>query len=169
MQQSLKLAALVSVLLVIHPVSADTANASLTVLKSPTCGCCVKWMDHLHDYGFTTVVEEPQDLADRKAQLGIGLRYRSCHTGISEDGYVFEGHVPSKFIRAFLAAPPKGSLGLSVPGMPVGSPGMEVGDRFMQYQVLLLNEDGSSEVYAEIVSAADQFGEEDQKTQASSE
>ena len=82
---------------------------------------------------------------------------------------MFEGHVPSKFIRAFLAAPPKGSLGLSVPGMPVGSPGMEVGDRFMQYQVLLLNKDGSSEVYAEIVSAADQFGEEDQKTQASSE
>ena len=75
---------------------------------------------------------------------------------MSAQGFVFEGHVPSKFIHAFLAAPPEGSIGLSVPGMPVGSPGMEVGERFMPYQILLLQKDGSTEIFAEINSALDQ-------------
>tara|TARA_E500000331_G_scaffold231932_2_gene222087 strand:+ start:1114 stop:1455 length:342 start_codon:yes stop_codon:yes gene_type:complete len=113
-------------------------------------------MEHLHDNGFVTTVEEPENLAERKALLGISPRYQSCHTGVSAQGYVFEGHVPSKYIHQFLAAPPDGSIGLSVPGMPVGSPGMEIGDRFMPYQILLLGEDGSTEIYAEINSIADQ-------------
>jgi len=137
-------------------VRADATEPMLSVLKSPTCGCCVKWMEHLHDNGFVTTVEEPENLAERKALLGISPRYQSCHTGVSAQGYVFEGHVPSKYIREFLGAPPDGSIGLSVPGMPVGSPGMEVGDRFMPYQILLLGEDGSTEIYAEINSIADQ-------------
>ena len=116
----------------------------------------MKWMEHLHDNGFSTAVEEPENLEQQKAQLGIGPRYRSCHTAVSAQGFVFEGHVPSKFIHAFLAAPPEGSIGLSVPGMPVGSPGMEVGDRFMPYQILLLQKDGSTEIFAEINSALDQ-------------
>ena len=169
MQRATKLAAFALVFLSSVQVRADATDPVLTVLKSPTCGCCVKWMDHLHDHGFATAVEEPQDLSDRKAQLGIGLRYRSCHTGISAQGYVFEGHVPSKFIHAFLAAPPQGSIGLAVPGMPLGSPGMEVGDRFMPYQIVLLNNDGSSAVYAEVASAADQFSEQARQVQTSSE
>ena len=136
---------------------ADSTDPILTVLKSPTCGCCVKWMEHLHDNGFSTAVEEPENLAQQKTQLGISPRYRSCHTGVSAQGYVFEGHVPSKFIYEFLGAPPEGSIGLSVPGMPVGSPGMEVGDRFMPYEILLLHKDGSSEIYAEINSASEQY------------
>lgn len=140
-------------------VSAQQPLPELTVLKSPTCGCCVKWMDHLHDHGFATSVDEPDNLAERKTALGIAPQYRSCHTGISAQGYVFEGHVPSKFIHGFLASPPEGAIGLSVPGMPVGSPGMEMGERFMQYQVLVLNEDGSSEVYAEVNTAGDQYAQ----------
>ena len=137
-------------------VRADATEPMLSVLKSPTCGCCVKWMEHLHDNGFVTTVEEPENLAERKALLGISPRHQSCHTGVSAQGYVFEGHVPSKYIHEFLGAPPDGSIGLSVPGMPVGSPGMEVGDRFMPYQILLLGEDGSTEIYAEINSIVDQ-------------
>ena len=140
-------------------VSAQQSLPELTVLKSPTCGCCVKWMDHLHEHGFATSVDEPDNLAERKTKLGIAPQYRSCHTGISAQGYVFEGHVPSKFIHGFLASPPEGAIGLSVPGMPVGSPGMEMGERFMQYQVLVLNEDGSSEVYAEVNTPGDQYAQ----------
>jgi hypothetical protein len=140
-------------------VSAQQPLPELTVLKSPTCGCCVKWMDHLHEHGFATSVDEPDNLAERKTKLGIAPQYRSCHTGISAQGYVFEGHVPSKFIHGFLASPPEDAIGLSVPGMPVGSPGMEMGERFMQYQVLVLNEDGSSEVYAEVNTPGDQYAQ----------
>ena len=156
MKFSLTVAAWVVALMFMGPARGDSMEPILTVLKSPTCGCCVKWMEHLHDNGFSTAVEEPENLEQQKAQLGIGPRYRSCHTAVSAQGFVFEGHVPSKFIHAFLAAPPEGSIGLSVPGMPVGSPGMEVGDRFMPYQILLLQKDGSTEIFAEINSASDQ-------------
>ena len=156
MKFSLTFAALVVALMFMGPARGDSMEPILTVLKSPTCGCCVKWMEHLHDNGFSTAVEEPENLEQQKAQLGIGPRYRSCHTAVSAQGFVFEGHVPSKFIHAFLAAPPEGSIGLSVPGMPVGSPGMEVGERFMPYQILLLQTDGSTEIFAEINSALDQ-------------
>lgn len=157
MKFSLTIAACVLILIGAGQLRADSTDPILKVLKSPTCGCCVKWMEHLHDNGFSTAVAEPENLAEQKAQLGIGPRYRSCHTAVSAQGYVFEGHVPSKFIHAFLAAPPEGSIGLSVPGMPLGSPGMEMGDRFMPYQILLLHKDGSSEIYAEINSALEQY------------
>ncbi|MBL4674175.1 MAG: hypothetical protein JKX81_18085 [Arenicella sp.] len=93
------------------------------------------------------------DLSSIKAKYAISGRYRSCHTGVvvTESGdYVFEGHVPADHVKAFLANPPKDAVGLSVPGMPLGSPGMEVGDRKDYYQVLLLKIDGSSEVYAHV-------------------
>ena len=96
-------------------------------------------------------------MSDIKEDRGIAPNYRSCHTAESNDGYVFEGHVPAKYIKQFLADVPKDSIGLSVPAMPVGTPGMEVDDRFMPYQILLLKEDGSSSVYAEIASYEEQF------------
>ena len=85
-----------------------------------------------------------------KQKFNIKSEYRSCHTAVSEDGYIFEGHVPSKYIAQFLSEKNTNAIGLSVPGMPIGSPGMEVGDRFMPYKVLILFKDGTSEVYAEI-------------------
>ncbi len=129
----------------------------LQVYKSPTCGCCVKWMAHLEDNGFTATEKHPANLSQLKAELGIAPRYQSCHTGVSQNGYVFEGHVPAKFINEFLTAPPAGAIGLSVPGMPLGSPGMEVEDRFMPYQILQLNSDGTTTVYSEITTGAQQF------------
>ena len=88
-----------------------------------------------------------------KSKYNIEGRYQSCHTGVvvTEKGdYVFEGHIPSEYVTQFLANPPEGAIGLSVPGMPAGSPGMEVGDRKDYYQVLQLNTDGSSSVYAHV-------------------
>jgi hypothetical protein len=124
---------------------------SLTVYKTPTCGCCGKWVAHIEEAGFDVTVREMNDLSSVKRSAGIDARHQSCHTAISDEGdYVFEGHIPAKFIEAFLADTPAGARGLVVPAMPVGSPGMEYEDRFSPYDVLLLTADGDYEVYAHV-------------------
>ena len=123
---------------------------SLLVHKTPTCGCCKKWVKHLEANSFSTMIKDHQNLQKVKEQYFIKPKYQSCHTAVSQDGYVFEGHIPSKFIKQFLADPEADAIGLSVPGMPLGSPGMEVQGRFTPYDVLLLYQDGSSKVYARV-------------------
>ena len=143
-------AALIAVSLLSKVYSAEQA---MTVYKTPTCGCCQKWVDHMSDNKFASNVVELDDLSRIKAKYNIEGRYRSCHTGVvvTESGdYVFEGHVPAEHVKAFLANPPEDAIGLSVPGMPLGSPGMEVGGRKDYYQVLLIKKDGSSSVYAHV-------------------
>lgn len=140
--------------------TAPTMTApTMTVYKTATCGCCKTWVEHADNNGFSNTVKELSynDIAALKANIGIGKQFQSCHTAVSADGYAFEGHVPSKFIRQFLASPPKDAIGLAVPGMPVGSPGMEYQDKFMPYQIMLLMKDGSSSVYASIDDAAMQY------------
>lgn len=132
-------------------------NRHLVVHKSPSCGCCLSWMEHMHTNGFTTAASHPAQFGTFKLAKGIEPRYQWCHTAVSHRGYVFEGHVPAKFVRQFLANPPTGAIGLSVPGMPLGSPGMEVEDRFMPYQVLLLTTDGKHQIYAQVTRASEQF------------
>ena len=130
----------------------------LDVYKSPSCGCCKKWLAHLAENNFHSKVFDRQDLSTIKQQKGIKANYRSCHTAVSKDGFVFEGHVPAKYIQQFLAGQHAADIiGLSVPAMPLGSPGMEVDDKFMPYQILLLKRDGTSEVYARITAYAEQF------------
>ena len=126
------------------------SEVSLLVHKTPTCGCCKMWIKHLEGNGFTASIEDHSNLQEIKEKYDIKPEYRSCHTGVSKDGYIFEGHIPSKFIKQFLADPEADAIGLSVPGMPLGSPGMEVEGRFMPYDVLVLYKDGSSKVYAEV-------------------
>jgi len=133
------------------------ANAHLDVYKSPTCGCCTKWMDHLAENGFTSTGHHPDELGDLKRELGVPVRYGSCHTGVSKNGYLFEGHIPARYVTQFLDDPPAAALGLTVPAMPVGSPGMEYKDQFMPYDVLLLKKDGSVEVYVSVKSYEQQF------------
>ena len=123
---------------------------SLLVHKTPTCGCCKKWVKHLEANSFSTMIKDHQNLQKVKEQHSIKPKYQSCHTAVSQDGYVFEGHIPSKFIKQFLANPEADAIGLTVPGMPLGSPGMEVEGRFTPYDVLVLYKDGSSKVYAEV-------------------
>jgi len=121
----------------------------MEVFKSPSCGCCGKWVEHVEAAGFAVAVKNRQNLSSIKREFGIGPRYQSCHTGVAE-GYVFEGHIPASFVRRFLEEKPVDAIGLAVPGMPVGSPGMEMGERFDSYDIMLLKADGSSEVYAHV-------------------
>ena len=134
--------------------AADTQNinaeTSLLVHKTPTCGCCKMWVEHLKMNGLKANTQDHENLDEIKKMYGIKPQYRSCHTAVSKDGYVFEGHIPSKYITQFLSENHPNAIGLSVPGMPMGSPGMEVGDRFMPYDVLILYKDGSSNVFAEV-------------------
>ena len=130
--------------------SSSQNKFSLLVHKTPTCGCCKKWVKHLEDNSFSMMIKDHQNLQKIKTKYSIKPKYQSCHTAVSKEGYIFEGHIPSKFIKNFLEDPEPNAIGLSVPGMPLGSPGMEVEGRFMPYDVLVLYKDGSSKVYAEI-------------------
>jgi hypothetical protein len=123
---------------------------ALVVHKTPACGCCKKWMKHLEENGFNLRPEDHQNLNSIKDIHNIKSEYRSCHTAVSSDGFIFEGHIPSKYIKQFLLESYDDAIGLSVPGMPLGSPGMEFENRFMPYEVLILFKDGSSKVYAEV-------------------
>ena len=128
-------------------------NASkplVEVWKTPTCGCCKDWVKHLQDQGFAVKTYDLSDAAKtaRRAELGLAEKFGSCHTALV-GGYVVEGHVPAQDIRKLLKERPR-ALGLSVPGMPIGSPGMdgpEYGGRKDAYAVLLVQRDGSSTVY----------------------
>jgi hypothetical protein len=117
------------------------------VYKSPTCGCCSDWVKHLQANGFTNIRTFDVGNAKKRADVGMSLRYGSCHTALV-DGYVIEGHVPAREIRRLLKERPK-ALGLAVPGMPLGSPGMEVDDgRVDRYDVLLVQKDETATVFA---------------------
>lgn len=131
--------------------TSDATKVAIEVYKSPTCGCCGEWVAHINDGGFSAQTTDTDKMASIKEQLGIAPRYQSCHTGVA-DGYVFEGHIPAHLMQRFLDEKPANAIGLAVPGMPVGSPGMEIGDRHDDYDVLLLKKDGSSEVYAHVTA-----------------
>ena len=126
------------------------SNFELLVHKTPTCGCCKMWVKHMEENGFTINTKDYQSLVKIKEELKIEPKHRSCHTGVSSQGHFFEGHIPSEYVSQFLAEGNPDAIGLSVPGMPLGSPGMEVEDRFMPYDVLVHYKDGSTKVYAEI-------------------
>jgi hypothetical protein len=113
---------------------------------SPTCGCCSEWVTHLEENGFEVDTQLRQDMGTVKETFGVAPRLASCHTGIV-NGYVVEGHVPADDIRRFLAEAPS-ARGLAVPGMPLGSPGMEFDNRVDPYDVLLFTAGGSVQVYA---------------------
>lgn len=140
-----------------HDVEPETASLALLVFKTPTCGCCKTWISHIEDQGFTIYSKDYRNIEQIKNHYGIKPNHRSCHTAVSKNGFVFEGHVPAKFIQQFLQEPPPNAIGLTVPAMPVGSPGMEVGDRFMPYKILMLSKSGTSKVYATIHSYQEQF------------
>lgn len=132
-------------------------SSLLQVHKQPTCSCCGEWVEHIQERGFKTDIRNSEDLSHFKQSKGISPQYQSCHTAVSKEGFVFEGHIPASIIHKFLANPSEGAIGLAVPGMPLGSPGMEVEDRFMPYDVLLLKQDGTSEVYAYVSNKKDQY------------
>lgn len=120
---------------------------TVRVWKDPDCGCCKDWIAHMEQAGFAVqAVHEGNNAA--RSRLGLPARYGSCHTALVE-GYVVEGHVPAADVRRLLAQRPE-AVGLAVPGMPIGSPGMDgpaYGGRRDAYQVLLVRKDGSAQVF----------------------
>ncbi|MGP4713308.1 MULTISPECIES: DUF411 domain-containing protein [unclassified Psychrobacter] len=132
-------------------------NVSATVYKDANCGCCKEWIGHAKGHGLSATAHDVDDLSLFKDRYSVPQQMRSCHTTVTTDGYVFEGHVPAKYMAQFLAKPPSDAIGLAVPSMPVGSPGMEYQDKFMPYKVMQLNKDGTSEIYAAIESPAQQL------------
>ncbi len=120
--------------------------AEVVVYKSPTCGCCNKWIEHLQANGFTVKAQNVADIMPSKNANGVPPTLASCHTA-KVDGYVIEGHVPAADIKRLLKERPK-VLGLAVPGMPVGSPGMEQGAHKERYDVLTFDDAGNTRVYA---------------------
>lgn len=116
--------------------------------KSPYCGCCGEWGKHMQEQGFTVTEQQHKNMNGIKQQLGITPQLASCHTA-EINGYVFEGHVPADDIKSFLANPPKNAKGLAVPGMPMGSPGMEYGGQKDAYVVYAFNEQGQTFKYRE--------------------
>jgi len=124
------------------------ARPTVTVYKTATCGCCHEWVEHLEDAGFEVEAHDVADLGAVKDRYGVRVPLRSCHTAIV-DGYVIEGHVPAADIARLLEERPE-VAGLAVPGMPIGSPGMEVPGRPADpYDVLAFDERGNARVFAE--------------------
>jgi hypothetical protein len=128
------------------PFLAETSSKEVHVFKSRTCGCCGAWVRHMKSAGFAVAVTDVDDTAAERKRLGMPERFGSCHTA-TVDGYVLEGHVPATEVKRLLEAGTK-ALGLAVPSMPIGSPGMEMGARKAPYQVLLIDRSGEASVYA---------------------
>ena len=133
-----------------NDVDVNSKSNLLLVHKTPTCGCCKEWVKHAKNHGFNVTTQDHQSLEKIKSMYKISPEYRSCHTTVSSNGFVFEGHIPSKYIEKFLSEDHPNAIGLTVPGMPLGSPGMEFDNRFMPYDILIIYSDGSSKVYAQI-------------------
>lgn len=124
----------------------SSANVEVTVFKSPTCGCCKEWVEHLRKHAFTVVSKDTSDVSSVKRAAHVPSTLYSCHTAFV-NGYVVEGHVPAEDIRRMLKDKPR-IAGIAVPGMPAGSPGMEVGSRKDPYNVMAFKRDGSTSVFA---------------------
>ena len=123
------------------------AGPTMTVFKTPSCGCCSIWADHMREAGFVVEVHDANSLADVKRQSGVPDDLHSCHTAIVQ-GLVVEGHVPAETIKDVLADR-QGLKGIAVPGMPIGSPGMEMPGRAADpYEVVGFGEDGTRTVVA---------------------
>ncbi|WP_373504684.1 DUF411 domain-containing protein [Aestuariivirga sp.] len=126
--------------------AAGDALPPVRAYRNPGCGCCEKWAGLMKEAGFAITMEDDNDLAGRKEKLGVPAELSGCHTALIA-GYVIEGHVPPKDILRLLAEKPD-ALGLAVPGMPVGSPGMEAAEEADAYDVIQFARNGSQRVFA---------------------
>jgi hypothetical protein len=118
-----------------------------TVYKSPTCGCCRKWVEHLQKSGYTVTSHDVPDVNVYKKRYAVPDELASCHTAIVTSGYVVEGHVPADVIDKFVSEAPKDVIGIAVPGMPEGSPGMETGTT-EKYDIVAFDKTGKTRVFA---------------------
>lgn len=127
------------------PSSENEKKPTITVYKDPSCGCCKSWIEHLIKHGYRVDTRDTPNMTEIKRTLGVPEAMTSCHTAIV-NGYLVEGHVPAADIDQLLAKKPR-IAGLAVPGMPMGSPGME-GPRSQAYKVLAFDKTGKTSVFA---------------------
>ena len=125
--------------------TANSKGPTITVYKDANCGCCKNWIEHLIKHGYRVDAKDSDDMTEIKRSLGVPDALTSCHTAVV-NGYLIEGHVPAADIARLLKTKPK-VLGLAVPGMPMGSPGME-GQRSQKYDVLSFDKAGKTKVFA---------------------
>lgn len=123
--------------------SAQASAAAIEVIKSPYCGCCAKWIEHLRAKGFDVKVTDTEQLSAVKDKLKVPAALRSCHTA-KVGKYVVEGHVPAEDIERLLKEQPQ-AIGIAVPGMPMGAPGMEHGDHKEPYKTILFGAAGTKD------------------------
>lgn len=140
-------AALGALLPLVNRADAMSAPQKITVYKDPECGCCTKWVAYLRDAGLQPDVHDRSDMDALKDSLAVPAAVRSCHTAVL-GRYIIEGHVPVADMKRLLAAAPKGIVGIAVPGMPAGSPGMEVPGRTDRYDVIAFAADGTTKLFA---------------------
>jgi hypothetical protein len=124
----------------------EAGTPEVIVYKSPTCGCCGKWVDHMREAGFEVTTTDVDDVTPIKRKYGLPPGLGSCHTAVV-GGYVVEGHVPAEEVKRLLEEQPD-VAGIAVPGMPIGSPGMEQGDRVDSYEIVTFDKDGNTTVFA---------------------
>lgn len=125
----------------------NLGGKSVTVYKSPTCGCCTKWEEHLMKAGFKVTSKTVDNMDEIRKRFAVPNSLESCHTGVI-DGYVIEGHVPADDVKRLLATRPDGVVGLAAPGMPANSPGMQPeGEKPSGYDVLSFDRNGASKVF----------------------
>lgn len=125
----------------------DVKSKEITVYKSPTCGCCSKWEEHLTKAGFQVTSKPTENMVEIRRQYNVPDKMQSCHTAII-DGYVIEGHVPADDVKKLLETRPEGIAGLAAPGMPQNSPGMQPeGKKPSGYDVLSFDRQGNAKVF----------------------
>lgn len=133
----------------LRPMTAHAVVGAIpvTVYKDPSCGCCTKWVAHLASSGFSPTVKNRKDMVALKDSLGIPMSLRACHTAVA-GRYLIEGHVPAIDVKRLLTTAPRSVLGLAVPDMPSGSPGMETTGRVDRFDVVAFAPSGQSHVFA---------------------
>jgi hypothetical protein len=149
MKKNIAIAALAILLGAVGALTAQqqaTAKPTVTVYKSSTCGCCANWVTHMENNGFAVKAINVDDVDAVKRTYGVPPALGSCHTALV-NGFVVEGHVPADAVHRMLREKPKGLAGIAVPGMPVGSPGMEVGDRKDPYNIMSFEKSGQTAVF----------------------
>ena len=129
------------------PKKGAAALPPMTVYKDPNCGCCTEWVAHVRKAGFVVTVRDTADMASVKSSFGVPSSLESCHTA-RVGAYAIEGHVPADVIQKLLREQPAAARGLAVPGMPMGSPGMDQGSQKDAYDVVLFDKAGKTRVYA---------------------
>ena len=145
--KSILMSAILGVLAITTAFASDGLVKDIVVYKNPECGCCTKWVKYLQDNNYNVTIEHTRDVLAVKKRLGVPEKLAACHTAVI-DGYVVEGHITHRDIKRLLLFRPD-IKGIAVPGMPVGTPGMESGNTVQRYNVMSFDEQGTVEVFVE--------------------